>query len=112
MDLDRIFKKLPPGKEIRFDKKKHPRILEGFEPTLLGEPKAGLPAQLRKGNFHAHDYGEYCDVHRDRWNPETHPVEHLIDDAPHILIGSLLCGAVLGTMAWKGLKSFFGIDGS
>ncbi len=102
--MDRFFANVPIGKKFLFSKKENPTILQGFKETILGEPRWGLPPQLRRGNLHAIDYGDACEIHMDRWNPETHPWEHLRDDAPHLLALMLVGGIGVVKLTWQWLK--------
>jgi hypothetical protein len=105
VDLDRLFSTVPRGKKIVFTIVEYPNILNGFKPTIWGEPRWGLPVQLRKGKLHAYDYGNFCEIHRDKWNPETHPLEHLRDDAPHWLAAMAVGSLALGAFAWNHIKN-------
>jgi len=57
----------------------------------LNLPTPGVIASYRKGRYHAHETGTEWHVHLDRYDPERHPILHLIDDAPLVfLIGGTL----------------------
>ncbi|MDF1539403.1 MAG: hypothetical protein P1Q69_10935 [Candidatus Thorarchaeota archaeon] len=99
VDLERYFERVPYGTKKWFSKSKHPDILAGFKHTVWAEPRLGFPPQLRHDKFHAVDYGELCEIHWDKWNPETHPWEHLRDDAPHWLAAIVIGGIAGGGLA-------------
>ena len=82
-DIFRDFKDMPFRVEKRYSKQDLPFLPSCFKPTLLGEPKIGILGQYRCGLLHAYEFPHYWLIHKDEYNPETHPVEHLAKDAPH-----------------------------
>ena len=101
IDLDAFFKDYPFGKDVRFEKRDLPRLPSEFKPTIFGEPRVGMLGQYRRGLLHAYEFQNHWEIHKDEYNPETHPVEHLVHDAPHwlaaagaIVVGGLLAAAV------------------
>ena len=98
--LQQYFEKIQFNKDITFDKGELPILPLGFKPTVLGEPLWGMLGQYRYGLLHAYDFGSYWLIHKDRYNPETHPLQHLLVDAPKWLafagfIGGIAAGSIL-----------------
>ena len=58
----------------------------GWERSAINVPSPGTIASYRKGQFHAHETETEWRVHLDRHDPKVHPVWHLIDDAPLLLM--------------------------
>jgi uncharacterized membrane protein HdeD (DUF308 family) len=58
----------------------------GWKKSLLNVPSPGTIACLRKGRFHVHETEDEWRVHLDRYDPAVHPLLHLIDDAPLLLM--------------------------
>jgi len=54
--------------------------------SALNVPSPGTIASFRKGRFHAHETTTEWRVHLDRYDPEVHPLLHLVDDAPLLLM--------------------------
>ncbi len=52
----------------------------------LNVPSPGTIASFRKGRFHVHETETEWKVHLDRYDPEEHPIMHLLDDAPLLLM--------------------------
>lgn len=52
----------------------------------LNVPSPGTLASFRKGRYHVHETENEWKVHLDRYDPEEHPVMHLLDDAPLLLM--------------------------
>jgi hypothetical protein len=94
--LDIFFTKTPFNKNIRFSKSEIRELPPGFTPSI-GEPKLGCIGQYRRGLLHALDMQDHWLIHKDHFNPETHPFEHLVVDSPLWL--------VLGALAIGGLTS-------
>ena len=69
-------------------------ILEKAEETSLGQ-KNGAKKQYRYGNLHIREYDDKFLVHTDKVDPRKKPFNHLVIDAPEILIG-LICAAIGG----------------
>jgi hypothetical protein len=59
-----------------------------YEETYLGS-KEGANRQFRSGTLHIREYDEYYTVHRDKIDPRTDPLGHLLLDAPEYLVGIL-----------------------
>ncbi|HEU17517.1 MAG TPA: hypothetical protein ENO06_02160, partial [Methanolinea sp.] len=53
---------------------------------MLNIPSPGTIASYRKGLYHVHETTTEWRVHLDRRDPKVHPVWHLIDDAPLLLM--------------------------
>ena len=58
----------------------------GWERSTINVPSPGTIASYRRGVFHAHETDTEWRVHLDRYDPKVHPVWHLIDDAPLLLM--------------------------
>jgi len=52
----------------------------------LNVPTPGTIASYRNGQYHVHETKTEWRVHLDRYDPKLHPMLHLIDDAPLILM--------------------------
>lgn len=50
--------------------------------SKINLPHKGSKASYRNGRLHAHDMGDYFEVHLDRVDPDKQAVQHLIEDAP------------------------------
>lgn len=57
-----------------------------WERSRINIPSPGTIASYRKGQFHAHETKTEWRVHLDRFDPKRHPLLHLIDDAPLLLM--------------------------
>jgi uncharacterized membrane protein HdeD (DUF308 family) len=69
----------------------------GWEESKMNIPSPGTLASYRKGQFHAHETSTDWKVHLDNHDPKRHPLLHLIDDAPLLLmIGDTLVTIVAG----------------
>jgi uncharacterized membrane protein HdeD (DUF308 family) len=69
----------------------------GWEESKMNIPSPGTVASYRKGQFHAHETSTDWKVHLDNHDPKRHPLLHLIDDAPLLLmIGDTLVTIVAG----------------
>jgi len=79
--------------EIEIPKELGPYILEKAEETSLGQ-KNGAKKQYRYGNLHIREYDDKFLVHMDKVDPRKNPLNHLVSDAPEILVG--LASAVIG----------------
>ncbi|RDE17593.1 MAG: hypothetical protein C4K49_02015 [Candidatus Thorarchaeota archaeon] len=53
--------------------------------------------QYRCGSLHAYDFKDYWLIHKDRWNPETHLWEHMVEDAPQWLAAAAVAGVLAGS---------------
>jgi uncharacterized membrane protein HdeD (DUF308 family) len=70
----------------------------GWERSRINVPSPGTIASYRKGQYHAHETRTEWRVHLDNHDPKRHPVLHLIDDAPLLLmIGDTFVALVAGT---------------
>jgi hypothetical protein len=52
----------------------------------LNIPTPGTVASYRNGQYHAHETRDEWKVHLDRYDPDIHPLLHLVDDAPLLLM--------------------------
>jgi len=102
INLERYFEKIPFHTELKFNKRFLPNLPSGFKSTIAGDPRIGMKGQYRYGTLHAYDFGDCWLIHKDRWNPETHLWEHMVEDAPHWLavvaaavVAPIVFGAVL-----------------
>ena len=80
--------------EIEIPKELRPFMLEKAEETLLGH-KNGANKQYRYGNLHIREYDDKYLVHMDKVDPRKNPLDHLVFDAPEVLVG-LTSGAFGG----------------
>lgn len=95
--LDTYFENLPYNKDEKFSKMRMRELPMGFKPGI-GELKFGCVGQYRRGLLHALDMQDHWLIHKDHFNPETHPIQHLVADAPHLLaLGAIFLG---GLTAW------------
>jgi uncharacterized membrane protein HdeD (DUF308 family) len=70
----------------------------GWERSKINVPSPGTIDSYRKGQYHVHETATEWRVHLDRYDPKIHPILHLIDDAPLVMMISgtfiaLLLGA-------------------
>jgi uncharacterized membrane protein HdeD (DUF308 family) len=59
---------------------------KGWEKSGINVPTPGTIASYRKGQYHAHEKPAEWRVHLDRYDPKVHPLLHLADDAPLLLM--------------------------
>jgi len=101
MDLHLIFKDMPFNVDKKISKKLLPTLPSCFKkvPFYMGMPRWGMLAQYRCScmNLHAYDFGKYWEIHKDKNNPFTKPVEHLVEDAPNVL-AAVTGAVVIGTL--------------
>ncbi|MBN2734220.1 MAG: hypothetical protein JXQ82_05110 [Methanomicrobiaceae archaeon] len=57
-----------------------------WKKSAINVPSPGTIASFRKGQYHVHETETEWKVHLDRYDPEKHPVMHLLDDAPLLLM--------------------------
>lgn len=67
----------------------------GWKRSTLNVPSPGTIASYRKGRYHVHETRTEWRVHLDRHDPETHPLLHLADDAPLLLMIGDTCGTLI-----------------
>lgn len=95
--LDEYFANIPYNTNVRVSKSQMLSLPAGFVPTILGEPKFGCLGQYRRGQLHAYDMNSYWLIHKDHFNPETHPIEHVVVDAPEwLVLGLAVLDAIIG----------------
>ena len=58
----------------------------GWKKSGINVPSPGTIASYRKGRFHVHEMRTEWRVHLDRYDPKEHPLLHLVDDAPLVLM--------------------------
>lgn len=88
----------------RFNKK-------DLHPSWVGDPKGAL-RQFRDdqeiNSIHVREYPDRICVHRDRYNPERRPIEHLrYDISPQKRIGAVvggILGGIIGGVATQKLS--------
>jgi uncharacterized membrane protein HdeD (DUF308 family) len=69
----------------------------GWEVSKINIPSPNTIASYRKGRHHVHETATEWRVHLDNHDPKHHPLLHLIDDAPLLLmIGDTLVTLVSG----------------
>ncbi|MBN1165596.1 MAG: hypothetical protein JXA44_00535 [Methanospirillaceae archaeon] len=61
-------------------------LSDNWEKSPVNVPTPGTVASYRNGQYHAHETKTEWRVHLDRYDPNVHPVLHLIDDAPLFLM--------------------------
>ncbi|MDD1665297.1 MAG: hypothetical protein LUQ32_08060 [Methanomicrobiales archaeon] len=54
--------------------------------SAINVPTPGTIASYRKGQYHVHETTTEWKVHLDRYDPKEHPVMHLVDDAPFVML--------------------------
>ncbi len=59
---------------------------EGWIKSKINVPTPGTIASYRCGQYHLHETKTEFKVHLDRYDPKNHPLLHLIDDAPLLLM--------------------------
>lgn len=59
---------------------------QGWERSQINVPTPGTIASYRCGQYHLHETKSEFRVHLDRYDPKKHPILHLIDDAPLLLM--------------------------
>ncbi len=57
-----------------------------WEKSAINIPSPGTIASYRKGQYHVHETPTEWHVHLDRYDPKAHPILHLVDDAPLLLM--------------------------
>jgi uncharacterized membrane protein HdeD (DUF308 family) len=57
-----------------------------WEKSSVNVPSPGTIASYRKGQYHVHETMDEWRVHLDRYDPKDHPLLHLVDDAPLLLM--------------------------
>jgi uncharacterized membrane protein HdeD (DUF308 family) len=58
----------------------------GWLKSSINVPTPGTIASYRKGQYHVHETVTEWKVHLDRYDPKKHPVMHLVDDAPFMML--------------------------
>jgi uncharacterized membrane protein HdeD (DUF308 family) len=66
----------------------------GWQLSRINIPSPGTIASYRKGQYHVHETATEWRVHLDNHDPRLHPLLHLIDDAPLLL----MIGDTFGTL--------------
>ncbi|WAC05263.1 MAG: hypothetical protein OS112_01155 [Methanoregula sp.] len=67
----------------------------GWKWSSLNIPTPGTIASYRKGQYHVHETETEWRVHLDRYDPAAHPLMHLIDDAPLLLMIAHTCSTLI-----------------
>ncbi|MDD1719630.1 MAG: hypothetical protein LUQ25_06195 [Methanoregulaceae archaeon] len=67
----------------------------GWKRSSINVPSPGTVASYRRGQYHAHETADEWRVHLDRYDPEVHPLMHLADDAPLLLMIADTFGTLL-----------------
>ena len=86
--LDEFLEPLHHGVwEVRIPKESVTEQLDnGWEKSAINIPTPGTIASFRKGQYHVHETETEWRVHLDRYDPKIHPILHLVDDAPLLLM--------------------------
>jgi hypothetical protein len=79
------------------------RPIIDYEETYLGN-KEGANRQFRLGTLHIREYDDYYAVHRDKIDPRTDPLGHLLLDAPEYLI-DILSSVCIGRLVSNAVYS-------
>ena len=66
----------------------------GWQLSRINIPSPGTIASYRKGQYHVHETATEWRIHLDNHDPRIHPLLHLIDDAPLLL----MIGDTFGTL--------------
>ena len=71
-------------------------LSENWVLSRMNIPSPGTLASYRFGQYHLHEIATEYRVHLDRYDPKEHPVLHLADDAPLVLmvidtVAALVC---------------------
>jgi hypothetical protein len=82
----------------------------GFVETTLGDSDGSLRQFRNSTGIHIREYEQYFEVHKDRFDPRTHPLKHLICDSPETLVAfgaasMLATGLLAAKKSAKGSKS-------
>ena len=73
--------------EVTVDKSEVTEPLgEDWEMSAINVPTPGTICSYRKGQYHVHETKDQWKVHLDRYDPKKHPILHLVDDAPLLLM--------------------------
>ncbi|MGA8911833.1 MAG: hypothetical protein WB443_03135 [Nitrososphaeraceae archaeon] len=83
------------------------RPIIDYDQTHLGDKKVAR-RQFRYGNLHIREYDNHYTVHRDKIDPRTDPLAHLLVDAPEYLIAILSAvsvGSKVGNTVYKNRKT-------
>ncbi|MCX6690014.1 MAG: DUF308 domain-containing protein [Methanoregula sp.] len=67
----------------------------GWMKSTLNVPSPGTIASFRKGQYHVHETRTEWRVHLDRHDPKKHPLLHLADDAPLLLMIGETCSTLI-----------------
>jgi uncharacterized membrane protein HdeD (DUF308 family) len=67
----------------------------GWKKSPINVPSPGTIASFRKGQYHVHETRTEWRVHLDRYDPKKHPLLHLADDAPLLLMIADTCGTLI-----------------
>lgn len=67
----------------------------GWMKSAINVPSPGTIASFRKGQYHVHETRTEWRVHLDRHDPTKHPLLHLADDAPLLLMIGETCGTLI-----------------
>ncbi len=74
-----------------------------WQKSDINIPSPGTIASYRNGRYHAHETATEWRVHLDNHDPKQHPLLHLIDDAPLLLmIGDTFITLISGTRSKTG----------
>ncbi len=75
---------------------------QGWKKSAINVPSPGTIASYRKGRYHVHETPTEWRVHLDRYDPARHPLMHIADDAPLLLmIGSTFTTLLVDTRSPK-----------
>jgi len=66
--------------EYKVNKEVIPTLPPWFHPTLLGYSSNSIRQYRTNEGGHVREYRDAFVYHKDRFNPETHPIEHIVHD--------------------------------
>jgi uncharacterized membrane protein HdeD (DUF308 family) len=67
----------------------------GWKRSTINVPSPDMIASYRKGTYHVHETPTEWRVHLDRYDPDIHPILHLVDDAPLLLMIASTFGTLI-----------------
>ena len=93
LDIHRALQARPAGDSISLPKSEIPSLPREFRESFLGTPPwiahPGASRQFRgPGATHAYELSDRFEVHRDKYDPKTDPLGHIIFDAPELVIAT------------------------
>jgi hypothetical protein len=82
--------------EISISKEVLPSLEDfGFEETQLGEKRGSIKQYRNVSGLHAREYSDRFVIHRDRADPRSDPIGHILRDSPETLVAALATSSLL-----------------